>query len=195
MTARLDLLAHGPSSATRTARFPGDERLEASAVGTLQTLRGKLRSYGCVLASPSRAAQETAAAFGFEAGVEAALQDCDFGRWRGLEAADVAAREPEGFAAWLGDPAASPHGGESLMALSERVGVWLGQSMAREGATLAVTHASVVRAAIVSALGASASALWRIDVAPLSVARLSGRDGRWNLVALGPLGALSSSAV
>ena len=88
-----------------------------------------------------------------------------------------------------------PMAASSLMALSERVGVWLGQSMAREGATLAVTHASVVRAAIVSALGASASALWRIDVAPLSVARLSGRDGRWNLVALGPLGALSSSAV
>ena len=61
----------------------------------------------------------------------------------------------------------------------------------QEGATLAVTHASVVRAAIVHALGADPYAFWRIDVAPLSLARLSGRDGRWNLVALGPLGALS----
>ena len=88
-------------------------------------------------------------------------------------------------------PAAAPHGGESLAALIERAGAWLAQSLAREGATLAVTHASVVRAAIVNALGAGSSAFWRIDVAPLSLARLSGRDGRWNLVALGPLEGLS----
>ena len=31
MTARLDLIAHGPSAATRAARFPDDEALEASA--------------------------------------------------------------------------------------------------------------------------------------------------------------------
>jgi broad specificity phosphatase PhoE len=58
--------------------------------------------------------------------------------------------------------------------------------LAREGATLAVTHASVVRAAIVNALGAAPSAFPRIDVPPLSLARLSGQEGRWNLVALGP---------
>jgi broad specificity phosphatase PhoE len=191
MTARLDLLAHGPSSATRVARFPDDEALETSAVSALEALRGKLRSYGCVLTSPSRAARETAVALGLEAGVDTALQDCDYGRWRGLEVADVAAREPEEFAAWLGDPAAAPHGGESLAALIERAGVWLGQSLTREGATLAVTHAAVVRAAMMSALGAGSSAFWRIDVAPLSLARLSGHAGRWNLVALGPLGALS----
>jgi broad specificity phosphatase PhoE len=184
MTARLDLLAHGASSATRAARFPNDEALEASAVSALETLRGKLRSYGCVLTSPSRGARETALALGLESAVEIALQDCDYGRWRGLEVADVAAREPEEFAAWVADPAAAPHGGESLTALIERAGVWLGQSLSREGATLAVTHAAVVRAAIVSTLGASFSAFWRIDVGPLCVARLSGRDGRWNLVAL-----------
>ena len=141
-----------------------------------------------MLTSPSRAARETAAALGLEAGVEEALKDCDYGRWRGLEVADVVAREPEAYAAWLADPAAAPHGGESLAALIERAGVWLGQSLAREGATLAVTHAAVVRAAIVSALGAGSSAFWRIDVAPLWVARLSGHAGRWNLAALGPLG-------
>jgi broad specificity phosphatase PhoE len=62
--------------------------------------------------------------------------------------------------------------------------------MAREGATLAITHAAIVRAAIVHALGADSSAFARIDVAPLSLARLSGHAGRWNLVALGPAGAL-----
>jgi broad specificity phosphatase PhoE len=190
VTARLDLLAHGASEATRVARFPDDEALEPSAVGALQALRGRLRPYARVLISPARAARDTAAALGFDAEVEMALRDCDYGRWRGLASKDLAEREPDAFAAWLSDPAAAPHGGESLIALIERVGAWLTQSLAQEGATLAVTHAAIVRAATVNALGAGSSSFARIDVAPLSLARLSGHAGRWNLVALGPLGAL-----
>jgi broad specificity phosphatase PhoE len=190
MTARLDLLAHGASAATRGARFPDDDSLEASAVGALETLRGRLRPYAQVLTSPARAARETAAALGFDAEVEMALSDCDYGRWRGLASKDVAEREADEFAAWLGDPAAAPHGGESVAALIERVGAWLTQALARESTMLAVTHAAVVRAAIVNALGVGSSAFTRIDVAPLSLARLSGHAGRWNVVALGPLGDL-----
>jgi len=191
MTARLDLLAHGPSAATRAARFPDDEGLEASAVGAIEALRGKLRPYAQVLSAPARAARETAQALGFNAEVEIALRDCDYGRWRGLASKDVAEREPDGFAAWLGDPAAAPHGGESLAALMERVSEWLTQSLARGSATLAVTHALVVRAAIVHALGAGSATFARIDVTPLSLARLSGHGQRWNLLALGPLGGLT----
>jgi broad specificity phosphatase PhoE len=190
MTARLDLIAHGASAATRGARFPDGEGLEASAFGALEKLKGELRPYAKVLTAPARAARETVAALGLDAEVESALRDCDYGRWRGLASKDVAEREPESFAAWLGEPAAAPHGGESIAALIERVGAWLTQSLARESATLAVTHASVVRAAIVNALGAGSSAFARIDVAPLSLARFSGHSGRWNLVALGPLGGL-----
>jgi broad specificity phosphatase PhoE len=187
MIARLDLLAHGASAATRHARFPDDEALEPSAVGALQALRGRLRPYAQVLTSSARAARETAAALGFDAEVERALSDCDYGRWRSLASRHVAEHEPDAFAAWLGDPASAPHGGESVADLIERIGAWLTQALAREGVTLAVTHAAVVRAAIVHALGARSSAFARIDVAPLSLARLSGHAGRWNLVALGPL--------
>jgi broad specificity phosphatase PhoE len=190
MTARLDLLAHGASAATRAARFPDDEALEASALGALQALSGRSRPYARVLTSPARAARETAAALGFDAEVEMALSDCDYGRWRGLASKEVAEREPDEFAAWLGDPASAPHGGESLADLIERIGAWLSQASARDGATLAVTHAAIVRAAIVNALGVGSSAFARIDVAPLSLARLSGHAGRWNLVALGPVGGL-----
>jgi broad specificity phosphatase PhoE len=190
MAARLDLLAHGASEAARAARFPDDEALEASAAQALQALRSRVRPYVQALTAPARAARETAAALGLNAEVEPALRDCDYGRWRGLASKDVAERERDAFAAWLGDPIAAPHGGESIAALIERIGAWLTQSLKREGATLAVTHASVVRAAIVNALGAGPSAFARIDVAPLSLARLSGHAGRWNLVALGPLGGL-----
>ena len=42
MTARLDLMAHGASEATRAARFADDEALEASAIRALEALRGRL---------------------------------------------------------------------------------------------------------------------------------------------------------
>jgi broad specificity phosphatase PhoE len=191
VSARLDLLAHGASAATRAVRFPSDEGLETSAFAALEALNGRLRSYAHALTAPARAARETAAALGIDAAVETALRDCDYGRWRGFSWKDVAQLESDAFAAFLTDPAAAPHGGESVTALVERVGAWLTQSLARERATLAITHAAVVRAAIVHALGAGASAFSRIDVAPLSMARLSGHAGRWNLVALGPLSTLS----
>jgi broad specificity phosphatase PhoE len=190
MTARLDLLAHGATAATRGARFAGDEALEASVVRALEAMRGRLSPYARVLTSPIRGARETAEALGLEAEVETALADCDYGRWRGLAAKAIAEREPDGFAAWLGDPAAAPHGGESFASLIERTSAWLARSLARDGATLAVTHASVVRAAMVNALGGAPTAFFRIDVAPLALMRLSGREGRWNLVAFGPLAAL-----
>jgi broad specificity phosphatase PhoE len=188
MTARLDLLAHGASDATRAARFPDNEPLESSAAHALTDLSGHVHWYARVFTAPARAARETAQGLGVEAEVETALRECDYGRWRGLASKDVAEREPDAFAAWLGDPSAAPHGGESVTALIERVGAWLAQSLAQDGATLAVTHASVIRAAIVNALGASPSSFARIDVPPLSLARLSGHGRRWNLTALGPLG-------
>ena len=154
-------------------------------------MRGRVRPYARVLTAPARAARETAEALGLDAEAEPALRDCDYGRWRGLASKAVAEGEPDAFATWLNDPASAPHGGESFAALIERTGAWLAQSLARDGATLAVTHASVVRAAIVNALGAGPSAFWRIDVAPLSLASLSGHGQRWNLVALAPLGGAS----
>ncbi len=191
MTARLYLLAHGASAATTAARFPDDEALEISAAEALGLISSRLSPYAHVLASPARAARETAVALGLDAKVETALRDCDYGCWRGIALKELARREPDGFADWLGDPAAAPHGGESLADLIARTGAWLTQSLAYEGAILAVTHAAVVRAAIVNALGAGAAAFWRIDVGPLWLATLSGREGRWNLVALGPLGSPS----
>ena len=79
----------------------------------------------------------------------------------------------------------------TIAGLIERAGAGLALSSAQDGALLAVTHGAFVRVAMVSALDADCSAFWRIDVAPLTLARLSGREGRWNLVSLSPLGAPS----
>ncbi len=187
MTARLGLLTHGATAANRAAAFSADEPLEPRAIAALKVVGARLKPYARTLVAPERAARETAATLGLRGEIEPALRDCDYGRWRGLALADLAAREPEGLKLWLSDPASAPHGGESLAALLGRVTAWLAEQQHVSGGTLAITHAAVVRAAIVSALGADPAAFWRIDVAPLTLARLSGREGRWNLVSLSAL--------
>ena len=91
------------------------------------------------------------------------------------------AAEPDAAAAWLSDPDARPHGGETLHELADRVGAWLDTQAALGGRALVITHAPVVRAAVVHALGAPPAAFWRIDVPPLAITELHGRGGRWTL--------------
>ncbi|CAM5347637.1 Phosphoglycerate mutase OS=Streptomyces antimycoticus OX=68175 GN=SSPO_093260 PE=4 SV=1 [Streptomyces antimycoticus] len=126
------------------------------------------------------------------------LGDLDVGRWRGRSLDEVGQEAPEEVAAWLSDPAAAPHGGESLLELVERIGAWLethlespspGVPPAPAGRLLAVVEPAVVRAALVHALGLPAPAFWRLDVAPLTATELSGRAGRWNLRCGHPLAA------
>jgi broad specificity phosphatase PhoE len=74
--------------------------------------------------------------------------------------------------------------------LVQRTAAWLDrQSAAAPERLLAVTHASVIRAAIVHALMVPLSAFWRIDIAPLTRAAIIARDGRWTLRAIVPPGA------
>ena len=93
----------------------------------------------------------------------------------------MAQREPDAVAEWLRDPSAAPHGGETLQSLMQRVGEWLAGENVPRRQTIVVTHASVIRAAIVHAIEAELPSFWRIDIAPLSVTRLSGDGTRWNL--------------
>jgi len=54
--------------------------------------------------------------------------------------------------AWMSDPDARPHGDESLRGFAARVGRWLdGQAQLERGAVV-VTHAGVIKAALVHAL-------------------------------------------
>lgn len=71
--------------------------------------------------------------------------------------------------------------------LRHRVAQWLDGPLDGSGLIVAVTHASVILAAIVHTIEAGPRSFWRIDVAPLSVARLSGDRGCWTLSSVGPM--------
>lgn len=177
------LLRHASTDAVRRAAFPVDEPLDAGGTASARALTGRL-GRGDALCGSAQRARATAAAAGLRARVEPALDECDFGAWRGRTLAEVHAEDPEGATAWMTDPAARPHGGEALSAFAARVGAWLDAQAAGDGRTIAVTHGGVVKAAVVRALGAPLAAFWRIDVAPLHVTELHAHEGRWTVALL-----------
>lgn len=177
--ARLTLLCHASTEALRTAAFPLDEPLDRRGRALAAALGGELAPQRIVFSSPARRAIETAAAAGLTARAEAALRDCDHGRWAGRALTEVAQVEPEAVALWLKDPDATPHGGESITALLRRVGAWM-DSEAVVGRVLAITHASVIRAAVIHALDAPPRSFWRIDAPPLSIIELRRNGSRWS---------------
>lgn len=185
MTTRLTLIAPALNAALREARFDDAGPVEAERRPVCPGPRVR------VVCSPSGRCRATAAALGLETyAEEPALAGCAMGRWRGRRLDEVTAAEPEAVAAWLGDPGAAPHGGESLRELRARVAGWM-ESLEGSADGLevwAVAEPDVIRAAVAYALGAPEETFWRLDVRPLSRTSLSGRAGRWNLRLDTPVG-------
>jgi broad specificity phosphatase PhoE len=179
MLVRLTLICSGATPAMRKGSFPLDEALEPQSLALAATKT--LRRADRVWTSPALHARQTAEAMGLQASVEPLLSEQDFGRWAGKGFAEVQALDPNGVAAWLGDAEAAPHGGESLADVARRTASFLDDMIRTSGHTIAVTHASVIRAAIVHVLGAPLAACRRIDVEPLSLTDLRSDGHRWML--------------
>jgi broad specificity phosphatase PhoE len=185
-TVRVALVTPALTQGMREGRFGGDGPLGAREFAACRTAANGLPRADRVFTAPGPRCRGTAAALGLTTAREAgALADWDPGRWRGHRLADLAESEPEGVAAWLADPAAAPHGGESLHDLVTRAAAWLDGLPG--GRTLAVAEPAVVRAALVHALNLPPAAFWRLDAGPLSLTLLTGRSGRWNLRCGSPL--------
>jgi broad specificity phosphatase PhoE len=179
---RLLLVRHAPTAATRSAAFPVDEPLDERGAAAASALGQRLPTRCEAVSSPSRRCQETAAAAGLRPTIEPRIAECDLGKWAGRSLEEVYAEDPTAAAQWMTDPAARPHGGESLTGFLRRVVTWLEDpSTHTDGYTVAVTHAGVVKASVVHALGAPPLAFWRIDVTPLAITELHAHDGRWTL--------------
>ncbi|MGC9671297.1 histidine phosphatase family protein [Planosporangium sp. 12N6] len=189
MGTRLVLVSHAPTAATRAAAFPDDEPLDERGLAGASAATGVFRRVAAAYSSPARRCVQTAAALGLEPEIVAALRDGDVGRWAGRTLAEVEAAAPDAVAAWLTDPVAAPHGGESVVELLTRAREWLDELPAVTGTIVAVTHPSVIRAAVVGVLASPPASFWRVDVVPLRQTVLTGGPGRWTLRATGlPIG-------
>ncbi|WP_260736538.1 histidine phosphatase family protein [Tunturiibacter lichenicola] len=180
MTTRLTLISHAATPAQRRAAFPLDEPLEQQQISKIALLGWTAPKANKILSAPELRTQQTALALGLTASVAIELRDCDYGDWQGHELCSLQAQDPEGVAAWLADPAAAPHGGESIANLIDRVGCWLDQ-LKEDGHTIAITHPAVIRGAVVHVLNAPLHSFWRVDIAPLTLTDLRFNGRVWTL--------------
>ncbi|WEO98480.1 histidine phosphatase family protein [Streptomyces sp. FXJ1.172] len=185
MPLRVTFVAAARSAPLLAERFEDDRPLDRAGWDEVQRVAGELLPLaGAELryCSPTPRSRATGDALGYTPLVQPALRDCGMGRWRGLTLGEAMAREPDAVDAWLADPRATPHGGESLLAFVSRVGGWLDTRPAADGGRIvAVAEPAVVRAALVYALKAPPATYWNLDVRPLSTITVTGRAGRWNL--------------
>jgi broad specificity phosphatase PhoE len=175
---RLTLLSHAMTDAMAGGRFPTDEPLNSIGRRQVEAVATQFVPAGRQLCGPERRVRETAKLLGLQADTEPLLADLDCGRWRGEALSDVS---PDELEAWLSEPGAAPHGGESITDLMSRVAQWLESLSANPLRVMAVTHPAVIRAAIVVALDIAPTSFWRIDVAPAGRIVMHCRGGRWTL--------------
>ncbi|MCA8019936.1 histidine phosphatase family protein [Burkholderia metallica] len=180
MHATLRLIAHASTRAMRTGTFPDDDPLDAHGLAEAAASRDRWTgaSRSLVLCSPARCAMQTVDALGLHAGVDDALRDLDYGHWRGKRLHDLARDLPDPLAAWIGDPSASSHRGESFDAAVQRIGAWL-DALPRGRDVVAITHAPIVRAAIAHVRRMEPRAAMRVDVAPMSCTTFTASPDGW----------------
>ncbi|WP_333777753.1 histidine phosphatase family protein [Streptomyces sp. IBSBF 3136] len=181
MTVRLTFLCVPGGGATTGPLLddaPSSTHSLHMAAATKTTL---LPSHELALRAPSARCTQAADALGLVTAPEPALCDLDLGSWSGLPLDDVAATDPDGFTAWLTDPDAAPHGGESVRELCRRTADWMNDTAPDTGHTVVIAEAAVVRAALIRALALPARAFWHLAVPPLSPVSLTRRNGSWDV--------------
>ncbi|TFF41491.1 histidine phosphatase family protein [Pseudomonas sp. RIT623] len=166
----LTLICHARTEAQRVGRFALDDDQLREPPSLLTGLPTAAR----YLTAPELRTRQTAQ--GLNATVDEGLRDCALGTWKGRPLKQLDERELQ---AWLADPQATPHGGESIAALCQRVACWMDSALG-EGEWVAVTHPFVIRAAMLHALGAPLESFQRIDVPPLARVCFS-HYGQWRL--------------
>jgi len=183
MTTRLCLICHPATPDMRAGRFPVDPPLDER--GYEQAIQAGARIKQRVpnaigLCSPAACARQTAEAFDLRATPTPSLCDVDYGTWRGKSLAAILQEASGDAHAWLHDPFMRSHGGEAFADVILRVGTWL-DALLLQGNVIAITHAAVIRAALVHVMGAPPAALFQLEAAPLSVIELRRSTQGWRL--------------
>jgi len=186
------LLRHGEVQGAETRRFIGHLDVPLSPVGerqcTIQAAR--LRDvrlaalFSSDLTRARRSAEIIGAPHGLAPTIVPALREMDMGRWDGLTAGEIRAREPDAFADWMARVGEFPFPeGESVPDLLARVGpAFDAIAAAHAGQAVAiVAHGGPNRALLCRALGVPLSRLLAFgqDYGALSV--LEGATGAWAL--------------
>lgn len=192
MPARLNMICCGSTAATRKAIFATEEEpLEEAALAAARAMvadpgAADLGRADRAWTGPELRSRQTAEALGLDATAIAHLRDRNFGRWTGVRLADLQNVDPAGLQAVMSDPQATPPEGESLAQFSARTVVLMQSLLQEKGNLVVVTHPSVIRVAVLHAIGAPITGFWRVDIESLAQVRFTSDGRRWALRMKGP---------
>lgn len=160
----MQIITAGRTGPNRSVRFGGDAPLDDRGRRDVVAVAGGIEPV--VACGPEPATLESARLLGapVEQIVDDALRTLDVGAWAGLAPEQV---PPHHLAAWFADPGATPHGGESIAGLVDRLHAWRDHMM-DEIAGRAVVVAMPVAQAL---LCREASDYFRAEVRPAAVYR------------------------
>jgi len=151
------LAGHGRTADNAEGRILGrrDPPLDRAGREEAASLAAAVAGAGlaALWTSPLRRARETAAVVGAATGLEPVVLDdlveSRRGAWEGRPFGELAAEQPEAFAAFeRGDPDFAFPGGESLREQAERTRVALDAIARGPRPALAIAHAGTIRAAL-----------------------------------------------
>ena len=192
MGTRVYLFRHGEVVLAETRRFIGHLDVPLSARGEAQCVSqsARLRDialsalYASDLARARRSGELLGSPGGLSPIVVPALREMAMGRWEGLTADEIKAREPEAFAAWMAGIGEFPFPeGESVPDLAARA--WPAFEAlvdAHAGATIAiVAHGGTNRALLCRALGLPLDRLLSFGQGYGAFNVLEHRAGVWTL--------------
>jgi probable phosphoglycerate mutase len=173
---------HGQTAINRDGRLQGRIDAPLSDLG-MEHARALGRAFAAekvtrVLSSPLQRARATAAEIATVAGCEVEVDDrlveLDYGDWDGMAMGDIPATDWE---RWRADPAFTPPGGESLVAVTTRVASFCDEFVPAPG-VVAVSHVSPIKAGVCLALGVDELVTWRMQLSLASISRVDARaDG------------------
>ena len=195
----LYLVRHGSVVDAERRRFIGHLDVPLSQLGEVQmaSLAARLAPvpleavYASDLSRARRSAEILASPHGLTPRLIPALREMAMGRWEGLTADEIAARDPEAFKEWMARIVKFPFpGGESLLDLDARAWPALEKVLAdHEGAHVAlVAHGGTNRVMLCRVLGLTLERVLSLgqDYAALSILELDG--DRWTLRLLNDAG-------
>jgi broad specificity phosphatase PhoE len=148
------LIRHGETEGESSVRFHGSSDVPLAEHGRAQmratAARLPLDHYDVVVSSPLRRAWESASivARGAPVRIETAFREIDFGRWEGLTAEEIRARDPILYEDWRSRaPGFEFPGGERRADFRARVAEGIARLQASGARTaIAVAHKGVMRA-------------------------------------------------
>ncbi len=175
----IDFLRHGEPMGTSTYRGNGvDDPLSEKGWAQMWAAVGNNGPWDVVFSSPlSRCrifAEELAKKYAIPVEIENRLKEVGFGAWEGRERSEIQKNNADEYAAFYRDPInCRPVGAEPLAEFENRVSSVFGNILKTFAGQhiLVVTHAGVIRAAVMSISQKSAVEVYGIKVSNASFTR------------------------